>query len=83
MSVLVLDAMFPPTAIYVLPFEPNPNWSNGYAGGGEIGKYIVDTVDKYGLKDPIVFDTKLVKFIWNEERRKWALKPKQNGTRIR
>ncbi|KAJ9488498.1 hypothetical protein VN97_g4795 [Penicillium thymicola] len=33
MSILVLDAMFPPTAIYVLPVEPNPNWSKCYAGG--------------------------------------------------
>ncbi|KAJ5696786.1 hypothetical protein N7536_007198 [Penicillium majusculum] len=67
-----------PVHSYVLPFEPNPNWSKCYAGGGEIEKYIVDTVDKYGLKDRIVFNTKLVKSIWNEERGKWALELKQN-----
>lgn len=71
-----------PAHSYVLPFEPNPNWSKCYAGGGEIEKYIVDTVDKYGLKDPIVFDTKLVKSIWNEERGKWTLELKQNGAII-
>ncbi|KAJ5617930.1 hypothetical protein N7537_003044 [Penicillium hordei] len=71
-----------PAHSYVLPFEPNPNWSKCYAGGDEIEKYIVDTVDKYGLRDPIVFDTKLVKSIWNEERGKWALELNQNGTII-
>ncbi|KAF4768774.1 hypothetical protein HAV15_002064 [Penicillium sp. str.  len=67
-----------PAHSYVLPFEPNSNWSKCYAGGGEIEKYIVDTVDKYGLKDRIVFNTKLVKSSWNEERGKWALELKQN-----
>ncbi|KAJ5170247.1 uncharacterized protein N7500_003030 [Penicillium coprophilum] len=71
-----------PAHSYVFPFEPNPNWSKCYAGGAEIEKYIVDTVDKYGLKDPIVFDTKLVKSIWNEERGKWALELKQNEKTI-
>ncbi|CAI7591430.1 unnamed protein product [Penicillium palitans] len=71
-----------PAHSYILPFEPNPNWSKCYAGGGEIEKYIVDTVDKYGLKDPIVFDSKLVKSIWNEERGKWTLELKQNGAII-
>ncbi|KAJ6125329.1 hypothetical protein N7471_012646 [Penicillium samsonianum] len=71
-----------PAHSYVFPFEPNPNWSKCYAGGAEIEKYIVDTVDKYGLKDPIVFDTKLVKSIWNEERGKWVLELKQNDKAI-
>ncbi|KUM62460.1 hypothetical protein ACN42_g4650 [Penicillium freii] len=71
-----------PAHSYVLPFEPNPNWSKCYVGGGEIEKYIVDTVDKHGLKNPIVFDTKLVKSIWNEDRGKWALELTQNGTII-
>ncbi|KAK4862652.1 hypothetical protein LT330_002785 [Penicillium expansum] len=63
---------------YIFPFEPNPNWSKCDADGAEIDKCIVDTVDKYGLKEPIVFDTKLVKSIWNQERCKWALELKQN-----
>lgn len=81
MFIRALDAMFLPTAMS-FPFEPNPNWSKCYAGGTEIEKYIVDTVDKYGLKDPIVFGIKLVKSIWNEERDKWALELKQNDKAI-
>lgn len=67
-----------PAHSYIFPFEPNPNWSKCDADGAEIDKCIVDTVDKYGLKEPIVFDTKLVKSIWNQERCKWALELKQN-----
>ncbi|KAJ5825235.1 hypothetical protein N7474_002373 [Penicillium riverlandense] len=67
-----------PAHSYVFPFEPNPSWSRCYAGGPEIEKYILDTVHKYGLKDQIVFSTRVVKSIWNEERGKWAIELKGN-----
>jgi hypothetical protein len=71
-----------PAHSYVFPFEPNPSWSKCYVGGEEIEKYIIDTVEKYGLKDQIVFNTRVVKSIWNEDRGKWALELKQNDKTI-
>jgi cation diffusion facilitator CzcD-associated flavoprotein CzcO len=67
---------------YVFPFEPNPSWSKCYVGGPEIQQYIVNTVEKYGLKDKILFDTQLVKSIWNEELGKWSLELKQSDATI-
>lgn len=70
-----------PAHSYIFPFEPNPSWSRCYVGGPEIEKYILDTVHKYGLKDQIVFKTRVIKSIWNEERGKWEIELKgNNGT---
>ncbi|RAK98790.1 flavin-containing monooxygenase [Aspergillus ibericus CBS 121593] len=69
-----------PAHSYIFPFEPNPSWSKCYVGGAEIQQYFNDTVEKYGLKERIVFNTRLVKSIWNEEQGKWALELQQNDT---
>lgn len=71
-----------PAHSYVFPFEPNPSWSKCYAGGDEIKQYMIDTVNKYGLKEKIIFNARLIKSIWNEERGKWGLELEQNGTTI-
>ncbi|KAK1145217.1 hypothetical protein N8T08_004369 [Aspergillus melleus] len=62
-----------PVHSYQFPFEPSPDWSKFYVGGKEIEEYILRTTEKYGLKERIVFNTKLVRAIWNEEQAKWKL----------
>lgn len=62
-----------PAHSYVFPFEPNPSWSKCYVGGAEIQEYILNTVEKYGLKEPIQFDTRLISSVWNEDTGKWSL----------
>lgn len=71
-----------PSHSYIFPFEPNPSWSKCYVGGPEIQEYIQNTVEKYGLKDPIQFDTRLIKSIWNEDTGKWSLQLRQGGGKI-
>ncbi|KAI2836749.1 hypothetical protein CBS12448_11056 [Aspergillus niger] len=71
-----------PAHSYVFPFEPNPSWSQSYAKGPEIEAYIRSTTEKYGLKERIVFNTRLVKSVWNEERGKWVLELKQNDIMV-
>lgn len=72
-----------PSHSYIFPFEPNPSWSQCYVRGPEIHQYMLDTVEKYGLRDPIQFNTRMVKSIWNEESGKWALELKRSdGTLI-
>lgn len=61
------------TDSYVFPFEPNPMWSKFYVGGEEIKQYIINTAEKYRLKEKITFNTKLVKAVWDEEQAKWRL----------
>ncbi|KAL4780314.1 hypothetical protein BJX76DRAFT_360979 [Aspergillus varians] len=64
---------------YIFPFNPNPNWSQCYAKGPEIQQYIVDTTEKFGLREKIQFNTKLISSIWNEDEGKWALKLQHGG----
>lgn len=71
-----------PAHSYIFPFEPNPSWSKCYVGGAEIQKYILDTVEKYGLTESIQFDTKLIASIWNESTGKWTLQLKQTDGSI-
>ncbi len=59
---------------YIFPFNPNPNWSQCYAKGPEIQQYILDTVEKFQLREKIQFNTKLTSAIWNESEGKWELK---------
>ncbi|BCS27046.1 flavin-containing monooxygenase [Aspergillus puulaauensis] len=63
-----------PIHSYIFPFNPNPNWSQCYAKGPEIQQYILDTVEKFELKEEIQFNTKLTSAIWNENEGKWELK---------
>ncbi|KAH8425102.1 flavin-containing monooxygenase [Aspergillus melleus] len=58
---------------YQFPFEPSPDWSKFYVGGKEIEDYILRTTEKYGLKERIAFNTRLVRATWNEEQAKWKL----------
>ncbi|KAL4914978.1 hypothetical protein BDW62DRAFT_133987 [Aspergillus aurantiobrunneus] len=63
-----------PIHSYIFYFNPNPNWSQCYAKGPEIQQYILDTAEKFGLKEKVQFQTKVISSIWNEDEGKWALK---------
>lgn len=66
----------------MFPFEPNPSWSKFYVGGAEIQKYILDTTEKYGLREKIKFNTELCESAWDEEKGNWKLKLNSNGCSI-
>ncbi|CZR66722.1 related to monooxigenase [Phialocephala subalpina] len=69
-----------PAHIYTFSFEPNPDWSMFYAGGSEIQAYIKRTAAKYGLDKPVRLNSKVVKSVWDETKKKWLIKVDQNGT---
>ncbi|KAL5041857.1 hypothetical protein BDW71DRAFT_157954 [Aspergillus fruticulosus] len=63
-----------PIHSYIFYFNPNPNWSQCYAKGPEIQQYILDTTEKYGLREKVQFNTRVISSIWNEGEGKWELK---------
>ncbi|OJJ42184.1 hypothetical protein ASPZODRAFT_2122686 [Penicilliopsis zonata CBS 506.65] len=71
-----------PAHSYVFPFAPNPEWSQCYAKGDEIEQYILDTADRFGLKERVVLNTRLEKSVWNEETGKWALQLRRDDVVI-
>ncbi|KAL2858487.1 hypothetical protein BJY01DRAFT_360 [Aspergillus pseudoustus] len=68
-----------PIHSYIFYFNPNPDWSQCYVKGPEIQRYILDTTEKFGLRDKIQFSTKLVSVVWSEDEGKWALKLERGG----
>ncbi|KAL4808131.1 hypothetical protein BDV18DRAFT_158247 [Aspergillus unguis] len=70
-----------PIHSYCFYFNPNPDFSECYAKGPEIQQYIVDTADKFGLREKIHFETKVVSSIWDEDKGKWRLKV-QRGNQV-
>ncbi|KAE8162972.1 putative flavin-binding monooxygenase [Aspergillus tamarii] len=71
------ENIYPGVACYQFPFAPNPAWSSYYASGKEIQEYIVNTADKYDLREKIKFNTKLVKAIWSKTQGKWKIQLQQ------
>jgi cation diffusion facilitator CzcD-associated flavoprotein CzcO len=49
-----------PSFSYSFSFERNPDWSRVYAPGDELKAYAEHCVDKYGIRDRIRLDTKVV-----------------------
>ncbi|KAG9505080.1 hypothetical protein J7337_002046 [Fusarium musae] len=66
-----------PAHIYTFPFEPNPSWSQFYATGPEIWRYIKNTSDKYKLDEPVILNTEVVSSVWDDDTGKWRLEIKQ------
>ncbi len=48
-----------PSHLYCYSFEPNPNWSKHYSGGGEIQDYVKHCARKYDLYEHTVFGAEL------------------------
>ncbi|KAI9923725.1 hypothetical protein AWENTII_011897 [Aspergillus wentii] len=71
-----------PAHSYVFPFEPNPRWSKFYVEGAEIQQYILDTTEKYKLRENITFNTKITKSVWDEDNGKWKIELEQHGSLI-
>lgn len=58
---------------YSYSFELNPDWSTYTPKGGEMQDYLVRTSHKYGIRDRIRFETKVLKLIWLDDRQCWSI----------
>ncbi|BBY33630.1 4-hydroxyacetophenone monooxygenase [Mycolicibacter minnesotensis] len=62
-----------PSLMYSYSFEPNPRWSQTYASGAEIQQYIVDMVDRRGLRKYIEFGQDVSGMAWDDSRSEWVI----------
>ncbi len=58
---------------YSFTFEPNPYWTNHYAGQPEILEYMEKVATKYGLRPHLKLGSKVVAAHWNDEASNWRL----------
>ncbi|MDN8616435.1 flavin-containing monooxygenase [Variovorax ginsengisoli] len=62
-----------PNHFYSYSFAPNPNWSRYFATGGEIQKYILECVERFGIRDRIRFGEEVVAADYNEPAARWNI----------
>jgi cation diffusion facilitator CzcD-associated flavoprotein CzcO len=62
-----------PSFSYQFSFETRPDWSRVYAPGAELKAYAEHCVDKYGVRDRIRFDTRIVAARFDEATDVWHL----------
>src|SRR5579862_1244715 len=60
-----------PAHSYTLIYEPNAEWSEFYASGQEIERYLQRVADKYKVRRFMIFNHKCVGATWDEENGKW------------
>jgi 4-hydroxyacetophenone monooxygenase len=63
-----------PSQFYSYSFNPNPEWSRHFAKQAEILKYIDDTVDKFGLREHIRFETTVTSARYDEATSRWVVR---------
>lgn len=56
---------------YSFSWEQNPHWTRFYAPGGELAAYADHIVEKYGLRDHIVFGTRIAEARFDEGVHRW------------
>jgi cation diffusion facilitator CzcD-associated flavoprotein CzcO len=62
-----------PSSAYQFSFEQSSNWSRTYARGDELQAYAVHCVDKYGLRNRIRFNTRVLEAVFDQAHDLWRL----------
>ncbi|CAI4215879.1 unnamed protein product [Parascedosporium putredinis] len=69
-----------PSHIYQFSWAKNPNWSEYYAGAGEILQYFKDVVDRFDLAKYIHLSHQITGAYWNDSRGVWDIHVRNVGT---
>ena len=69
-----------PAHLYTYSFERNPEWSNRFAGGGEIQEYFERVGRKYGVTEHVRFNEAVVDARY--ARGKWTVKTSKGDTLV-
>ena len=59
---------------YSFSFRPNNDWSHYFAKRDEIYQYLQETVDHYGIREHMQFDTEVIEMQFDEAASRWRLK---------
>ena len=62
-----------PSHFYSFSFEQHPDWSSYYPKGAEIERYLLGVAKKYGLRDKVLFNTRVLGCAWDEAKQLWRV----------
>src|ERR1700743_3793318 len=68
-----------PSFAYQFSFEQRPDWSRTYAPGNELKGYADTCADKYGIRQKIRFNTKVLAVEFDDERALWRVQTDPGG----
>ncbi len=62
-----------PSHLYSFSFAPNPNWTRTYPEQPELRAYLNDCVERYGVREHIRCNCKVLQATWEEQDTHWRL----------
>lgn len=62
-----------PSHLYSYSFAPNPDWSRFFAGQAEIHDYVLDVVDRFGVRQRTSVGTEVHAARWDDGAQEWHL----------
>jgi cyclohexanone monooxygenase len=62
-----------PTHAYSFSFAPNPEWSRVFAPQQEIEDYLLDVVERYGLRGRVALNTEVLEAAWDDGTQRWRV----------
>lgn len=60
-----------PAPFYTYSFAPNPDWTQRFADGAQIRRYLCGVADRFGLRERTRFGTEVTALTWEEGR--WTI----------
>ncbi|MBW2416519.1 MAG: NAD(P)/FAD-dependent oxidoreductase, partial [Deltaproteobacteria bacterium] len=69
-----------PSHAYSLSFEPKSDWSLRFAASDEIQQYLLDLVEKWGLRSHLRLDTAIAEARFDEAAGTWTLSTQDDET---
>ena len=72
-----------PSHLYSFSFAPKPDWSQTYSLQPEIGAYLRDCAERFGVTDKIRLNTTVIGSRWDDDERRWHVETDQGTFRAR
>src|SRR3712207_2135476 len=72
-----------PSHLYSFSFAPKPDWTMTYSLQPEIGAYLRDCADRFGVRSHIRFGHEVQEARWDEEERRWHVETSEGDFRAR
>lgn len=70
-----------PSHFYSLSFELNPNWQLYFPTGPEYLAYLRHLTDKYGIREHLHCNTRVISCEWHDDRAQWKVTTESAGRR--
>src|SRR3954454_4093259 len=72
-----------PSHLYSFSFAPKPDWSRTYSLQPEIGAYLRDCADRFGIRPHVRLNTTVTEAEWNEDDGRWLVHTDRGDVRAR